>query len=197
MAELQFSPPSPAPPSLHAFWSGGQDQGYESSSSGLGTAFNSPVSQHTPRKWPIKRLTYCRTESEEKNACEHEKDSLGAYFKEVKYIYLSLESDDDNDDDDDDEDDDDDDDNDNDDDSVLRSLPKKRKISDNAPRIPRTGEIPTLLKQDHPVLEGTSVTSNEIGFATATTKLSQQVNNMKLTLTSPGKKQSKNREDKT
>ncbi|EDL89500.1 rCG29317 [Rattus norvegicus] len=174
MAELQSSSPSPAPSTLHTLWSGGQDQGYESSSSGLGTVFNSPVSQQTRRKWPIKRLTYWRTESEEENACVDEQDGLGACFKQVKYIYLSLESDDD-----------DDDDNDDDDDSVLRSLSKKRKVSDNVPWIPRTGEIQTLLEQDHPVLEGTSI---EIGLATAATKLSQQVNNMKLTLISPGKK---------
>ncbi|XP_021073188.1 histone lysine demethylase PHF8-like [Mus pahari] len=176
MSDLQSSPPSPASSSLQAFWSGGQDQGNRSPSSILGTVSNSPVSQHTPRKWPIKRLTYWRNESEEENVCVDEQDSLGECFKGAKYIFLSLESDDDDDNDDDD-----------DDDAALRFLPKKRKISGNTPRIPRAGEIPTLPKQDRSVPVGNRVGSIEIDWATAATKLAQQVNNMKLTLTSPGK----------
>ncbi|XP_060226839.1 histone lysine demethylase PHF8-like [Meriones unguiculatus] len=162
LADLH-SPPSPAPSGLKEFWSGGQNQGKESSS--LGTVSNTPVSQHTTGKWPIKRLAYWRTESKGKNV--EDQNRLGARFKDAKYIYLTLESDDDDDDD---------------GDPVLRSLPKKRKTSDNAPWIPRPCVIPTLLKQDCPVHEGTRVASIEKGLAAAAAKLAQRVSNLKFDL---------------
>nr|KAF6492751.1 PHD finger protein 8 [Molossus molossus] len=157
MANLQSSSSSPATSSLQAWWTGGQDRSSTSSSSGLGTVSSSPASQRTPGKRPIKRPAYWRTESEEEeeNASLDEQDSLGACFKDAEYIYPSLESDDD--------------------DPALKSRPKKKKNSDDAPWSPKARVTPTLPKQDRPVREGTRVASIETGLAAAAAKLAQQV----------------------
>ncbi|XP_077649956.1 histone lysine demethylase PHF8 isoform X2 [Urocitellus parryii] len=164
MANLQSSSSSPATSSLQAWWTGGQDRSSGSSSSGLGTVSSSPASQRTPGKRPIKRPAYWRTESEEEeeNASLDEQDSLGACFKDAEYIYPSLESDDD--------------------DPALKSRPKKKKNSDDAPWSPKARVTPTLPKQDRPVREGTRVASIETGLAAAAAKLAQQVKKMRLTL---------------
>nr|XP_048297570.1 histone lysine demethylase PHF8 isoform X2 [Myodes glareolus] len=155
MANLQSSSSSPATSSLQAWWTGGQDRSSGSSSSGLGTASNSPASQRTPGKRPIKRPAYWRNESEEEeNASLDEQDSLGACFKDAEYIYPSLESDDD--------------------DPALKSRHKKKKNSDDAPWSPKARVTPTLPKQDRPVREGTRVASIETGLAAAAAKLAQQ-----------------------
>ncbi|XP_004647634.1 histone lysine demethylase PHF8 isoform X2 [Octodon degus] len=156
MANLQSSSSSPATSSLQAWWTGGQDRSSGSSSSGLGTVSSSPASHRTPGKRPIKRPAYWRTESEEEeeNASLDEQDSLGACFKDAEYIYPSLESDDD--------------------DPALKSRPKKKKNSDDAPWSPKARVTPTLPKQDRPVREGTRVASIETGLAAAAAKLAQQ-----------------------
>ncbi|XP_005085969.1 histone lysine demethylase PHF8 isoform X2 [Mesocricetus auratus] len=155
MANLQSSSSSPATSSLQAWWTGGQDRSSGSSSSGLGTVSNSPASQRTPGKRPIKRPAYWRNESEEEeNASLDEQDSLGACFKDAEYIYPSLESDED--------------------DPALKSRPKKKKNSDDAPWSPKARVTPTLPKQDRPVREGTRVASIETGLAAAAAKLAQQ-----------------------
>uniref|UniRef100_A0A8C2MVP4 Histone lysine demethylase PHF8 n=1 Tax=Cricetulus griseus TaxID=10029 RepID=A0A8C2MVP4_CRIGR len=156
MANLQSSSSSAAASNLQAWWTGGQDRSSGSSSSGLGTVSNSPVSQRTPGKRPIKRPAYWRNESEEEeNASLDEQDSLGACFKDAEYIYPSLESDED--------------------DPALKSRPKKKKNSDDAPWSPKARVTPTLPKQDRPVREGTRVASIETGLAAAAAKLAQQV----------------------
>uniref|UniRef100_A0A8C6R975 Histone lysine demethylase PHF8 n=1 Tax=Nannospalax galili TaxID=1026970 RepID=A0A8C6R975_NANGA len=157
MANLQSSSSSTATSSLQTWWTGGQDRSSGSSSSGLGTVSSSPVSQRTPGKRPIKRPAYWRTESEEEeeNASLDEQDSLGACFKDAEYIYPSLESDDD--------------------DPALKSRPKKKKNSDDAPWSPKARVTPTLPRQDRPVREGTRVASIETGLAAAAAKLAQQV----------------------
>ncbi|XP_059962649.1 histone lysine demethylase PHF8-like isoform X2 [Mesoplodon densirostris] len=156
MANPQSSSSSPATSSLQACWPGGQERSSGSSSSGLGTASSSPASQRIPGKWPIKRPSYWRTESEEEeeNASLDEQDSLGACFKDAEYIYPSLESDDD--------------------DPALKSRPKKKKNSDDAPWSPKARVTPTLPKQDCPVSEGTRVASIETGLAAAAAKLAPQ-----------------------
>ncbi|XP_050998076.1 histone lysine demethylase PHF8 isoform X2 [Acomys russatus] len=155
MANLQSSSSSPATSSLQAWWTGGQDRSSSSSSSGLGTVSSSPASQRTPGKRPIKRPAYWKNESEEEeNASLDEQDSLGACFKDAEYIYPSLESDDD--------------------DPALKSRPKKKKNSDDAPWSPKARVTPTLPKQDRPVREGTRVASIETGLAAAAAKLAQQ-----------------------
>ncbi|XP_012589767.1 PREDICTED: histone lysine demethylase PHF8 isoform X1 [Condylura cristata] len=156
MANLQSSSSSPATSSLQAWWTGGQDRSSGSSSSGVGTVSSSPASQRTPGKRPIKRPAYWKTESEEEeeNASLDEQDSLGACFKDAEYIYPSLESDDD--------------------DPALKSRPKKKKNSDDAPWSPKARVTPTLPKQDRPVREGTRVASIETGLAAAAAKLAQQ-----------------------
>ncbi|XP_059107404.1 histone lysine demethylase PHF8 isoform X2 [Peromyscus eremicus] len=156
MANLQSSSSSPATSSLQAWWTGGQDRSSGSSSSGLGTVSSSPASQRTPGKRPIKRPAYWKNESEEEeeNASLDEQDSLGACFKDAEYIYPSLESDDD--------------------DPALKSRPKKKKNSDDAPWSPKARVTPTLPKQDRPVREGTRVASIETGLAAAAAKLAQQ-----------------------
>ncbi|XP_045688933.1 histone lysine demethylase PHF8 isoform X1 [Phyllostomus hastatus] len=156
MANLQSSSSSPATSSLQAWWNRGQDQSSTSSSSGLGTVTSSPASQRTPGKRPVKRPAYWKAESEEEeeNASLDEQDSLGACFKDAEYIYPSLESDDD--------------------DPALKSRPKKKKNSDDAPWSPKARVTPTLPKQDRPVREGTRVASIETGLAAAAAKLAQQ-----------------------
>ncbi|XP_015842986.1 histone lysine demethylase PHF8 isoform X2 [Peromyscus maniculatus bairdii] len=155
MANLQSSSSSPATSSLQAWWTGGQDRSSGSSSSGLVTVSSSPASQRTPGKRPIKRPAYWKNESEEEeNASLDEQDSLGACFKDAEYIYPSLESDED--------------------DPALKSRPKKKKNSDDAPWSPKARVTPTLPKQDRPVREGTRVASIETGLAAAAAKLAQQ-----------------------
>lgn len=83
-----------------------------------------------------------------------EQESLGACFKDAEYIYPSLESDED--------------------DPALKSRPKKKKNSDDAPWSPKARVTPTLPKQDRPVREGTRVASIETGLAAAAAKLAQQ-----------------------
>ncbi|XP_019523698.1 PREDICTED: histone lysine demethylase PHF8 isoform X4 [Hipposideros armiger] len=162
MANLQSSSSSPATSSLQAWWTGAQDRSGGSSSSGLGTVSGSPASQRTPGKRPIKRPAYWRTESdeEEENASLDEQDSLGACFKDAEYIYPSLESDDD--------------------DPALKSRPKKKKNSDDAPWSPKARVTPTLPKQDRPVREGTRVASIETGLAAAAAKLAQQMRQLRF-----------------
>ncbi|XP_066213661.1 histone lysine demethylase PHF8 isoform X2 [Saccopteryx leptura] len=155
MANLQSSSSSPATSSLQAWWTGAQDRSSTSSSSGLGTVSSSPASLRVPGKRPIKRPAYWKNESEEEeNASLDEQDSLGACFKDAEYIYPSLESDDD--------------------DPALKSRPKKKKNSDDAPWSPKARVTPTLPKQDRPVREGTRVASIETGLAAAAAKLAQQ-----------------------
>ncbi|KAM5195178.1 histone lysine demethylase PHF8 isoform 7-T7 [Hipposideros larvatus] len=162
MANLQSSSSSQATSSLQAWWTGAQDRSSGSSSSGLGTVSGSPASQRTPGKRPIKRPAYWRTESdeEEENASLDEQDSLGACFKDAEYIYPSLESDDD--------------------DPALKSRPKKKKNSDDAPWSPKARVTPTLPKQDRPVREGTRVASIETGLAAAAAKLAQQMRQLRF-----------------
>ncbi|KAM4818565.1 histone lysine demethylase PHF8 isoform 2-T2 [Thomomys bottae] len=155
MANLQSSSSSPATSGLQAWWTGGQERSSASSSSGLGTVSSSPASQRVPGKRTIKRPAYWKPESEEEeNASLDEQDSLGACFKDAEYIYPSLESDDD--------------------DPALKSRPKKKKNSDDAPWSPKARVTPTLPKQDRPVREGTRVASIETGLAAAAAKLAQQ-----------------------
>nr|XP_021482864.1 histone lysine demethylase PHF8-like [Meriones unguiculatus] len=61
-----------------------------------------------------------------------------------------------------------------DDDPALKSRPKKKKNSDDAPWSPKARVTPTLPKQDRPVREGTRVASIETGLAAAAAKLAQQ-----------------------
>ncbi|XP_070597381.1 histone lysine demethylase PHF8 isoform X2 [Erythrolamprus reginae] len=104
-------------------------------------------------KRPIKRPAHHSTDSEEEASMD-EQESLGACFKDAEYIYPSLESDED--------------------DPALKSLPKKKKCTDDAPWSPKARVTPTLPKQDRPVREGTRVASVETGLAAAAAKLAQQ-----------------------
>ncbi|XP_015278974.1 PREDICTED: histone lysine demethylase PHF8 [Gekko japonicus] len=72
----------------------------------------------------------------------------------VSRVYPSLESDED--------------------DPALKSLPKKKKSTDDAPWSPKARVTPSLPKQDRPVREGTRVASVETGLAAAAAKLAQQ-----------------------
>ncbi|XP_054859917.1 histone lysine demethylase PHF8 isoform X2 [Eublepharis macularius] len=105
-------------------------------------------------KRPIKRPAHHSTESEEEEASLDEQESLGACFKDSDYIYPSLESDED--------------------DPALKSLPKKKKCTDDAPWSPKARVTPSLPKQDRPIREGTRVASVETGLAAAAAKLAQQ-----------------------
>uniref|UniRef100_A0A8C3NDB7 Uncharacterized protein n=1 Tax=Geospiza parvula TaxID=87175 RepID=A0A8C3NDB7_GEOPR len=95
------------------------------------------------------------TDSEAEGSLD-EQDSLGACFKDAEYIYPSLESDED--------------------DPALKSLPKKKKVTDDAPWSPKARVTPSLPRQSRPVREGTRVASVETGLAAAAAKLAQQVN---------------------
>uniref|UniRef100_A0A8V5GS44 Uncharacterized protein n=1 Tax=Melopsittacus undulatus TaxID=13146 RepID=A0A8V5GS44_MELUD len=92
--------------------------------------------------------------SGEDEASLDEQDSLGACFKDAEYIYPSLESDED--------------------DPALKSLPKKKKVTDDAPWSPKARVTPSLPRQSRPVREGTRVASVETGLAAAAAKLAQQ-----------------------
>ncbi|KAJ6655356.1 hypothetical protein lerEdw1_005548 [Lerista edwardsae] len=104
-------------------------------------------------KRPTKRSAHHSTDSEEEASMD-EQESLGACFKDAEYIYPSLESDED--------------------DPALKSLPKKKKSTDDAPWSPKARVTPTLPKQNRPVREGTRVASVETGLAAAAAKLAQQ-----------------------
>uniref|UniRef100_G3VQC6 PHD finger protein 8 n=1 Tax=Sarcophilus harrisii TaxID=9305 RepID=G3VQC6_SARHA len=93
-------------------------------------------------------------EEEAEASLDDEQESLGACFKDAEYIYPSLESDDD--------------------DPALKSRPRKRKSTDDAPWSPKARVTPTLPKQARPVREGTRVASIETGLAAAAAKLAQQ-----------------------
>ncbi|KAM6995913.1 LOW QUALITY PROTEIN: histone lysine demethylase PHF8 [Passerculus sandwichensis] len=93
------------------------------------------------------------TDSEAEGSLD-EQDSLGACFKDAEYIYPSLESDED--------------------DPALKSLPKKKKVTDDAPWSPKARVTPSLPRQSRPVREGTRVASVETGLAAAAAKLAQQ-----------------------
>uniref|UniRef100_A0A670K800 PHD finger protein 8 n=1 Tax=Podarcis muralis TaxID=64176 RepID=A0A670K800_PODMU len=67
-------------------------------------------------KRPIKRPAHHSTDSEEEASMD-EQESLGTCFKDAEYIYPSLESDED--------------------DPALKSLPKKKKCTDDAPWSPK------------------------------------------------------------
>uniref|UniRef100_A0A8B9MB33 PHD finger protein 8 n=1 Tax=Accipiter nisus TaxID=211598 RepID=A0A8B9MB33_9AVES len=95
-----------------------------------------------------------RSTDSEDEASMDEQDSLGACFKDAEYIYPSLESDED--------------------DPALKSLPKKKKVTDDAPWSPKARVTPTLPRQSRPVREGTRVASVETGLAAAAAKLAQQ-----------------------
>ncbi|GAB0202337.1 histone lysine demethylase PHF8 [Grus japonensis] len=95
-----------------------------------------------------------RSTDSEDEASMDEQDSLGACFKDAEYIYPSLESDED--------------------DPALKSLPKKKKVTDDAPWSPKARVTPTLPRQNRPVREGTRVASVETGLAAAAAKLAQQ-----------------------
>ncbi|XP_025069444.1 histone lysine demethylase PHF8, partial [Alligator sinensis] len=94
------------------------------------------------------------SESEDEAPSPDEHDSLGACFKDAEYIYPSLESDED--------------------DPALKSLPKKKKSTDDAPWSPKARVTPTLPRQARPVREGTRVASVETGLAAAAAKPAQQ-----------------------
>ncbi|XP_020648611.3 histone lysine demethylase PHF8 [Pogona vitticeps] len=104
-------------------------------------------------KRALKRPAHHSTDSEEEASMD-EQESLGACFKDAEYIYPSLESDED--------------------DPALKSLPKKKKSTDDAPWSPKARVTPSLPKQDRPVREGTRVASVETGLAAAAAKLAQQ-----------------------
>ncbi|NXK43248.1 PHF8 demethylase, partial [Piprites chloris] len=93
------------------------------------------------------------TDSEAEGSLD-EQDSLGACFKDAEYIYPSLESDED--------------------DPALKSLPKRKKVTDDAPWSPKARVTPSLPRQSRPVREGTRVASVETGLAAAAAKLAQQ-----------------------
>ncbi|KYO38899.1 histone lysine demethylase PHF8 isoform X1 [Alligator mississippiensis] len=107
-----------------------------------------------PPRHPPKRPASRSSESEDEAPSPDEHDSLGACFKDAEYIYPSLESDED--------------------DPALKSLPKKKKSTDDAPWSPKARVTPTLPRQARPVREGTRVASVETGLAAAAAKLAQQ-----------------------
>ncbi|XP_065509370.1 LOW QUALITY PROTEIN: histone lysine demethylase PHF8 [Caloenas nicobarica] len=94
-----------------------------------------------------------RSTDSDDEASLDEQDTLGACFKDAEYIYPSLESDED--------------------DPALKSLPKKKKVTDDAPWSPKARVTPTLPRQSRPVREGTRVASVETGLAAAAAKLAQ------------------------
>ncbi|KAM8933813.1 histone lysine demethylase PHF8 isoform 2-T2 [Pelodytes ibericus] len=168
MANLQASS-SCTPSSLQAWWAAGQDngagggipQGGSKASGGNnkngsnGTSGNTGSSKVIlrPGKRPVKRPAHRSMDSEDDDSAD-EQETLGACFKDSEYIYPSLESDED--------------------DPALRSRPKKKKQTDDAPWNPKARVTPTLPKKARPVREGTRVASVETGLAVAAARLSQQ-----------------------
>ncbi|KAM9325164.1 histone lysine demethylase PHF8 [Gastrophryne carolinensis] len=182
MANLQASS-SCTPASLQAWWAAGQESGAvagvpqsgskvsghhkSGSNKTSGGAANTRVILR-PGKRPVKRPAHCSMDSEEEGDSSDEQETLGACFKDSEYIYPSLESDED--------------------DPALRSRPKKKKQTDDAPWNPKARVTPTLPKQARPVREGTRVASVETGLAVAAAKLSQQEQQKSLKKKVPGKK---------
>ncbi|KAM9113427.1 histone lysine demethylase PHF8 isoform 1-T1 [Pangshura tecta] len=107
-----------------------------------------------PRRRAPPRAAAHSTDSEGETGSLDEQESLGACFKDAEFIYPSLESDED--------------------DPALKSLPKKKKCTDDAPWSPKARVTPSLPRQDRPVREGTRVASVETGLAAAAAKLAQQ-----------------------
>ncbi|KAE8583274.1 hypothetical protein XENTR_v10020473 [Xenopus tropicalis] len=164
MANLQASS-SCTPSSLQAWWAAGQESGAVAGalqgsgkaagnkSCGNGTSTGSSKVLLRPGKRPVKRPAHRSMDSEDEDSTD-EQETLGACFKDSEYIYPSLESDDD--------------------DPALKSRPKKKKQTDDAPWNPKARVTPTLPKQARPVREGTRVASVETGLAVAAARLSQQ-----------------------
>ncbi|KAM5145313.1 histone lysine demethylase PHF8 isoform 1-T1 [Mantella aurantiaca] len=167
MANLQASS-SCTPASLQAWWAAGQESGAASGipQSGSKAAGNNKSGSNgtsagsgnrvilRPGKRPVRRPAHRSMDSEDGEDSTDEQETLGACFKDSEYIYPSLESDDD--------------------DPALRSRPKKKKQTDDAPWNPKARVTPTLPKQVRPVREGTRVASVETGLAVAAARLSQQ-----------------------
>ncbi|XP_063792478.1 histone lysine demethylase PHF8 isoform X2 [Pseudophryne corroboree] len=168
MANLQASSSSCTPSSLQAWWAAGQESGASTGGTQGGskaTGNNKAGSNGTsasighskvilrPGKRPVRRPAHRSMDSEDEDSAD-EQETLGACFKDSEYIYPSLESDDD--------------------DPALRSRPKKKKQTDDAPWNPKARVTPTLPKQARPVREGTRVASVETGLAVAAARLSQQ-----------------------
>ncbi|CAH2316340.1 histone lysine demethylase PHF8 isoform X1 [Pelobates cultripes] len=185
MANLQASS-SCTPSNLQAWWAAGQDNsaglglpqgggkaaGSNSKSGSNGTG-NSKVILR-PGKRPVKRPVHRSMDSEDEDSTD-EQETLGACFKDSEYIYPSLESDDD--------------------DPALRSRPKKKKQTDDAPWNPKARVTPTLPKQARPVREGTRVASVETGLAVAAARLSQQEQQKSLKKKVTCKKKSPSEQD--
>ncbi|XP_056665042.1 histone lysine demethylase PHF8 isoform X3 [Monodelphis domestica] len=156
MANLRSSSAS----SLQAWWAAGQEGGGSISARGKTDGPRAIATQRTLNKRAAKQPPQQRIESEEEEeeeadaSLDDEQESLGACFKDAEYIYPSLESDDD--------------------DPALKSRPRKRKSTDDAPWSPKARVTPTLPKQARPVREGTRVASIETGLAAAAAKLAQQ-----------------------
>ncbi|KAG9477742.1 hypothetical protein GDO78_012972 [Eleutherodactylus coqui] len=167
MANLQAAS-SCTPSSLQAWWAAGQEGGASGSipQGGKAAGSNKTGSNGTsggtgnskvilrPGKRPVRRPAHRSMDSEDDDDSTDEQETLGACFKDSEYIYPSLESDDD--------------------DPALRSRPKKKKQTDDAPWNPKARVTPTLPKQARPVREGTRVASVETGLAVAAARLSQQ-----------------------
>ncbi|XP_075434558.1 histone lysine demethylase PHF8 isoform X3 [Ascaphus truei] len=169
MANLQSSSSCTPASSLQAWWAAGQETSAGAAAPQGGSkatgANNKPGSNGTsgstggskviqrPGKRPVKRPAHRSMDSEDEDSGD-EHETLGACFRDSEYIYPSLESDDD--------------------DPALRSRPKKKKQTDDAPWNPKARVTPTLPKQARPVREGTRVASVETGLAVAAAKLSQQ-----------------------
>ncbi|XP_074064259.1 histone lysine demethylase PHF8 isoform X2 [Macrotis lagotis] len=164
MANLRSSSASPSASSLQAWWAAGQEGGGSSGSGisarGKTDGLSAPANQRAISKRTGKQPAQQKVESEEEEeeeaeaSLDDEQESLGACFKDAEYIYPSLESDDD--------------------DPALKSRPRKRKSTDDAPWSPKARVTPTLPKQARPVREGTRVASIETGLAAAAAKLAQQ-----------------------
>ncbi|XP_074134608.1 histone lysine demethylase PHF8 isoform X1 [Sminthopsis crassicaudata] len=170
MANLRSSSSSPSASTLQAWWAAGHEGGgggsAGASSSGISARGKTdgssvPTGQRAPGKRTGKQMVVQqKVESEEEEeeeaeaSLDDEQESLGACFKDAEYIYPSLESDDD--------------------DPALKSRPRKRKSTDDAPWSPKARVTPTLPKQARPVREGTRVASIETGLAAAAAKLAQQ-----------------------
>ncbi|KAM4696570.1 histone lysine demethylase PHF8 [Rhinophrynus dorsalis] len=167
MANLQASSSCTSASSLQAWWAAGQENsagvgvpqgsgkttGIKSGSNGTGSGTGGSKVILRPGKRPVKRPAHRSMDSEDEDSTD-EQETLGACFKDSEYIYPSLESDDD--------------------DPALRSRPKKKKQTDDAPWNPKARVTPTLPKQARPVREGTRVASVETGLAVAAARLSQQ-----------------------
>ncbi|XP_072286832.1 histone lysine demethylase PHF8 isoform X2 [Pyxicephalus adspersus] len=165
MANLQAASSS-TPASLQAWWAAGQESvaasglpqtsnkaaGNKSGSNGTSGGSGKVILR--PGKRPVRRPAHRSMDSEDDDGSTDEQETLGACFKDSEYIYPSLESDED--------------------DPALKTRPKKKKQTDDAPWNPKARVTPTLPKQARPVREGTRVASVETGLAVAAARLSQQ-----------------------